>query len=141
MRLLPLLMLPAITFAAPVPKQLEKPTVELTLAAQNPLVLEITIQNHGKEPIELPYRVTPFEHLVVELQGEKGKPYKVEHTGEADEKAEPGTLKVPPGESTTLTLHTCHYLPEVGEPGQQVTFTARLKHDGKTFESKPLTVK
>ena len=140
MRIIALLMLPSLTFAAPVPKQPEKPSVELKLSADNQLVLEITIHNNGKEPLELPYRVTPFEHFVVELRGEKGKQYKIQHTGEKVDKAEPGTLTVPAGKSKTLSLHTCHYLPELGEPEQKVTFTARLKHDGKTIESKPLTV-
>ena len=103
-------------------------------------VLEITIQNNGKEPLELPYRVTPLEHFVVELQGEKGKQYKIQHTGEKDDKAEPGTLTVPAGKSKTLSVHTCHYLPALGEGEQKVTFIARRKHDGKTIKSKPLTV-
>ena len=49
-------------------------------------------------------------------------------------------LTVPAGKSKTLSLHTCHYLPELEEGEQKVTFIARLKHDGKTIESKPLTV-
>jgi len=140
MRLIALLILPSLAFAAPAPKQPEKPGVELKLSADNQLALEITIQNNGKEPLELPYRVTPFEHFVVELQGEKGKPYKIQHTGEKVDKAEPGTLTVPAGKSKILSLHTCHYLPALGEGEQKVTFIARLKHDGKTIESKPLTV-
>jgi hypothetical protein len=112
----------------------------LKLSADNQLALEITIQNNGKEPLELPYRVTPFEHFVVELQGENGKQYKIEHTGEKVDKAQPSTLTVPAGKSKTLSLHTCHYLRELGEGEQKVTFIARLKHAGKTIESKPLTV-
>ena len=110
-------------------------------ADKDALVLEITIQNNGKGPLELPYRVTPFEHFVVEIQGEKGGQYKIQNTGEGVEKPKPGTLTVPAGKSETLSLHTCHFLPEVGKPGEKFTFTVRLKHDGKTFESKPLTVK
>jgi hypothetical protein len=140
MYIIALLMLPSLTFAAPVPKPPEKPAVELKLSANNQLALEITIQNNGPEPLELPYRVTPLEHFVVELHGEQGKHYKIEHTGEKVDKAEPGTLTVPAGKSKTLSLHTCHYLSELGEGEQKVTFIARLKHDGQTIESKPLTV-
>jgi hypothetical protein len=104
------------------------------------VVCLITIENNGKQPLELPYRVTPLEHFVVELHGEQGKPYKIQHSGEKVDKAQPGTLTVPAGKSNTLSLHTCHYLPALGEGEQKVTFIARLKHDGKTIESKPLTV-
>lgn len=140
MRLIVLLILPSLAFAVPAPKQLEKPGIEVTLSAQNQLVLEITIQNNGKEPLELPYRVTPFEYLVVDLDGENGKHYKIQQSDDKVDKAEPGTLTIPAGKSATLSLHTCHFLPRLGDPGQTVTFTARLKHDGKTTESKPLTV-
>jgi len=140
MRLIALLILPSLAFAAPAPKQAEISDVELKLSADNQNALEITIRNNGKEPLELPYRVTPFEHFVVELQGEKGKQYKIQHTGEKVEKAEPGILTVPAGKSKTLSVHTCHFLHELGEGEQKVTFIARLKHDGKTIESKPLTV-
>jgi len=140
MRLIALLILPSLAFAAPAPKQAEISDVELKLSADNQNALEITIRNNGKEPLELPYRVTPFEHFVVELQGEKGKKYKIQHTGEKVEKAEPGILTVPAGKSKTLSVHTCHFLPALGEGEQKVTFIARLKHDGKTIESKPLTV-
>jgi hypothetical protein len=140
MRLIALVILPSLAFAASAQKQPEKPDVELKLSADNQLALEITIQNNGKQPLELPYRVTPLEHFVVELQGEQGKQYKIEHTGEKVDKAQPGTLTVPAGKSKTLSLHTCHFLPELGEGEQKVTFIARLKHDGKTIESKPLTV-
>jgi hypothetical protein len=140
MRLIALVILPSLAFAASAPKQPEKPGVELKLSADNQLALEITIQNNGQEPLELPYRVTPLENFVVELHGEKGKQYKIEHTGEKVDKARPGTLTVPAGKSKTLSLHTCHYLPALGEGEQKVTFIARLKHDGKTIESKPLTV-
>lgn len=141
MRFATLLLLPALALAAPVPKRLAKPAVELSLAADNSDVLEVTIRNNGKEPLELTYRDTPFEHIVVELQGEKGKRYTIQQAGEKGDGADPGTLSVPAGESKTLTLHTCHSLPEVGEPGEQVTFTARMKCDGRTIESAPLTVK
>ncbi len=140
MRLIAMLMLPSLTIAAPVPKQPEKPTLDLKLSAANQLVLEITIQNNGKEPLELPYRATPFEHIVVDLKGEKGKQYKIEFSGENMADATPGTLTISAGKSKTLTVHTCHSLPELGDPGQKITFTARLKHGGKTIESKPLTV-
>ena len=140
MRLIALLILPSLAFAAAAPKQPEKPGVELKLSADNQLALEITIQNNGKEPLELPYRVTPLEHFVVELQGENGKQYNIQHSGEKTDKAEPGTLTVPAGKSKTLSLHTCHFLPALGESAQNVTFIARLKHNGKTIESKPLTV-
>jgi|GEM_PF-6363095 len=145
MRLIALLILPSLAFAAPAPKQAEKPHVELKLSADNQNELEITIQNNGKEPLELPYRVTPFEHFVVELQNEKGKKYKIQHTLQKVDKAEPGTLTVPAGKSKTLSVHTCHYLPALGldeleEGEQKVTFVARLKHGGKTIESKALTV-
>jgi hypothetical protein len=148
MRLIALLILPSLAFAEPVPKQPEKPDVELKLSADvelklssaNRNVVEITIQNNGQEPLELPYRVTPFEHFVVELQGENGKQYKIEHTEKKVDKAEPGTLTVPAGKSKTLSVHACHFYPALGELEQKVTFIARLKHDGKTIESKPLTV-
>ena len=140
MRLIALMILPSLAFAAPAPEQPEKPCVELKLSADNQNELEITIQNNGTEPLELPYRVTPFEHFVVELRGEKGKQYKIQHTGEKVDQAEPGTLTVPAGRSRTLSVHTCHFLHELGEGEQKVTFIARLKHDGKTIESKPLTV-
>jgi hypothetical protein len=77
MHLLALLILPSLAFAAPAPKQPEKPGVELKLSAANQNALEITIQNNGKEPLELPYRVTPFEHFVVELNGENGKQFMI----------------------------------------------------------------
>ena len=140
MRLIALLILSSLAFAAPAPMQPEKPGVELKLSANNQSALEITIQNNGKEPLELPYRVTRFEHFVVELHGEKGKQYKIQQTGEEVDEAEPGTLTVPAGKSKTLSVHTCHYLPALGEGEQKITFIARLKHDGKTIESKPLTV-
>ena len=140
MRLIALLMLPSLAFAAPVPKQTGKPHVELKLAAENQLVLEITIRNNGGEPLELPYHATPFEHFVVGLQAENGKQYKIQHTADGADKAEPGTLTVAAGESKTLSLHTCHYLPEVEGAGKKITFTARLKHGGETIESEPLTV-
>ncbi len=150
MHLIALLILPSLVCAAPAPEQAEIPgvevvEVELKLSADNLNELAITIQNNGKEPLELPYRVTPFEHFVVELQGEKGKQYKIQHTGEKVDKVAPGILTVPAGKSKTLSLHTCHFLPALGlseleEEEQKVTFIARLKHDGKTIESKPLTV-
>ena len=141
MRLIALLMLPSLIFAAPVPKQTEKPDVELKLSAKNQLVLEMTIQNNGKEPLELPYRFTAFEQIDVELLGEKGKKYTIRNLAEDDEKETPGTLTIPAGESKTLTLDTCHSLPEIGEPRQKITFTARLKYHGNTIESEPLIVK
>ena len=64
MRLIALLMFPSLAFAAPVPKQFDKPEVELKLSAKNQLVLEITVHNHGKEPLELPYRFTPLDDLL-----------------------------------------------------------------------------
>lgn len=140
MRLIALLLFPSLALAASAPKQSEKPGVELKLSADNQNGLEITIQNNGKEPLELPYRVTPFEHFVVELQGENGNQYKIQHTEKKVDKAEPGTLTVPAGKSKTLSVHTCHFLPALGESAQNVTFIARLKHNGKTIESKPLTV-
>jgi hypothetical protein len=141
MRLIALLMLPSLAFAAPVPKKFEKPDVELTLSAQNQLELEITIHNNGKAPLELSYRFSPFDQIDVELLGEKGKKHTIRHHADNDEKETPGTLTILAGESKTLTIHTCHSLPELGEPGQKVTFTARLKYDGKTTVSEPLTVK
>lgn len=140
MYLIALLILPALAFAAPAPEQPEKPGVELKLSADNQNALEITVENHGQQPLELPYRVTPLEHFVVELQGENGKQYKIQHSGEKVAQAQPGTLTVPAGKSTTLSLHTCHYLPALGESAQKVTFIARLKRDGKTISSQPLTV-
>jgi hypothetical protein len=142
--ILPALFLPSLAFAAP-PSQADKPAVELKLSASNQNELTITIQNHGQQPLELPYRVTPLEHFVVELQGEQGKQYKIEHRGKQAGQAKPGTLTIPAGKSKTLSIHTCHYLPALGEGEQKVTFIARLKHarlkhNGKSIESKPLTV-
>lgn len=113
----------------------------MKLEAENQLVLEITVQNNGMESLELSYRDSPFEHIAIDLQGEKGNKYTIQYVSESAAKATPGTLTVPAGESVALSLHTCHYLPEVGKPGQKITFTARLKHGGKTVESIPLTVK
>jgi hypothetical protein len=141
MRAIAFLLLPSLAFAAPVPKQSQKPNVELTLTATNALVLEVTIQNNGSEPLEWSYGETPFEQIVVELQGEKGRGYTVQQANERLGRAERRTLTVPAGKCETLALHTCHYLSEVGEPGEKVTFTARMRYDGKTIESKPLTVK
>lgn len=53
MLLIALLILPSLAFAAPVPEKPEKSDVELKLFAPNRNVLEITIQNNGKEPLEL----------------------------------------------------------------------------------------
>jgi hypothetical protein len=139
MRLIALLMLPALVFAAPVPKQ-PAPVIELKLGAETTDVLEITIQNNGKEPFELSYRGTPFEHISIDLLGEKGKKHTIQCVSDKDAEATPSTLTVPAGESKTLSLHTCHSMPTVDESGQKITFTARLKHGGKTTESKPLTV-
>ena len=126
--------------AAPVPKALAHPTVEVTLAANTPSVLEVTVRNTGKEPLELPYRVMPLEHFTITLRGEKGKLYTIPAFGENAKDAKPGTLTIPAGKSETLSVHTCHFLPEIGEPGQKVTFTARLKLGDKVNEAKPLTV-
>jgi len=125
--------------AAPVPKRAEKPAAELKLSA-DPLVLEITIQNNGKEPLELPYRVMPLEHFTIELRGANGKSYTIPRLGENVTDAKPGILTIPPGESETLSLHICHYMPQVGKPGEKFTVAARLKHGDKVYESKPLTV-
>ena len=60
MRLIALLLLPSLAFAEPAPNQQpEKPEVELNdvelkLSAINQNSLEITIQNNGQEPLELP---------------------------------------------------------------------------------------
>jgi hypothetical protein len=148
MHLIALLILPALACAEPAGTQSEKPDlglklatdVELKLSAGSLNSLEITIENHGQEPLVLPYRVSPLEHFVVELRGEQGKQYKIEHTGQNPNKAEPGTLTVPAGKSKIVSVHTCHYLHTLGDGDQKVTFLARLKHDGKTIESKPLTV-
>jgi hypothetical protein len=140
MRLIALLILPSLAFAAPAPTQAAKPGVELKLSADNQDVLEITIQNNRMVPLKLPYRVTPLEHFVVELQGDNGKQHKIERTSEQVDEEEPGTLTVPAGKSTTLSVHTCHYLPALGEGAQKVTFIARLKLDGEMIESKALTV-
>ena len=140
MRLIALLLLPSLAFAEPAPKQPEKSDVELKLSADNRNAVEITIQNNGKKPLELPYRVTPLEHFVVEMRGENGKQCKIEHTGEKVDKTQPGTLTVPAGECKTLSVHACHFYPALGELEQKVTFIARLKHDGKSIESKPLTL-
>jgi hypothetical protein len=142
MRAVALLLLTGLfAVAAPVPKQIEKPGVEVKLWADNQLVLNVTIQNHGKKPLELPYRVSPLELVTVTLQGEMGKTYTTPPFDEDDNIAGgSGTLTIPAGESKTLSVHTCHFLPELGEPGQKVTFTARLKHGAKVFDAKPLLV-
>ena len=55
MRLLALLLFPSLTFAAPVPKSLIKESaIELILSADNASVLEITVRNNGRDPLELP---------------------------------------------------------------------------------------
>jgi hypothetical protein len=63
MRLIALLILLSLAFAAPTPRQADKPDVELPkldvelkLSADNQNALEITIQNNGQEPLELPYQ-------------------------------------------------------------------------------------
>jgi hypothetical protein len=89
MRFLALLMLPSGTFPAPVPKQTEKPGVELKLSAGNQDVLDITIQNNDKEPLELSNRVTALEHLVVDLLGENGKQSKIQNLGQNNDKPTP----------------------------------------------------
>src|SRR5262245_41547551 len=75
MRLLTLLLLPSLTFAAPVPKSLKAPAIELALSAESASVLEVTVRNNGRDPLELPYRVTPLEQLDIDLCGEKGERY------------------------------------------------------------------
>lgn len=140
MRVVMLLLLASVAVAAPGLKPMAKPSVELTLAAKSQSVLEITIHNHGKEPLELPYQSTWAEHLEVSLVGEQGMSYTILHAPDPNRKATPGTLTIPAGQSHTLEMHTCHYLLEVGEPGQKITFTARLKQTGKAIESKPLRV-
>ena len=145
MHLIALLLLQSLALAEPASKQpenlvVESNEVELKLSSADRNVVEITIQNNGQQPLELPYRVTPFEHLVVELQGENGKQHKIEQTERKTDKAEPGTLTIPPGKSKTLSLHACHFYPALGELDQKVTFIARLKHAGKSIESKPLII-
>ena len=111
------------------------------MSAKTPSVLTITIHNNGKEPLALPYRVTPLELVTIGLRGEKGKKYTTPpFEDDADIAGGAGTLTIPAGKSETLTVHTCHYLPELGEPGQKVTFSARLKIGQKVYEAKPLTV-
>jgi hypothetical protein len=134
-------MLPALALAAPVPKGPEKSDVELTLSAKNQLVLKITIQNNGKQPLELPFQETPFEHIVVDLHNESGNTHRIGSTrDDADKKSTPGKQIIPAGQSLTLSLHTCHSLPELGDRREKVTFTARLKLGSKTIISQPLTV-
>ena len=140
MRPLALLLFTPFLFAAPVPKRLAKPAVEVTLAAETTSALEITVHNHGKEPLELPYRGTPLRLFVVELRGETGWRCEIRDGGAETEVAPRGTWTIPAGEFKTLTVHTCHWLPDVGKPGE-VTFTARLESAGKVVESAPLMVK
>ncbi len=128
-----------LAVAAPVPKPPAKPSVEVKLSADSPLVLNITIRNDGKELLELPFRVTPLELVTVVLQGEKGKKYTIPPFDE-DIDGRAGTLTIAAGESKTFSVHTCHYLPKVGESGQKITFSARLKHGDKVYEAKSLTV-
>lgn len=141
MRLIALLFLPALAFAAPVPKHAAVSDIELELSAKSQMQLEVTIRNNGKEALELVYDDSPFERITVELEGEKGKRFKIVTTSEDIGKGKRDTLSIPAGKSKTLTMDTCHYLHEIGETGQKITFTAKWKHDGKTIESKPLTVK
>jgi hypothetical protein len=136
-----LLLLPLLTFAAPVSNPPAKPNLEVILSASNQLELEITIQNNSKDTLEIPYRVAPFEHFVVKLSGDQGKEYEINGTPEATDRGTPGTITILPGQSKTITIHTCHYLPELGEPRQVVTFVARMKHGNQVITSKPLTVK
>ncbi|VTR94342.1 unnamed protein product [Gemmata massiliana] len=132
------LTLPSFTFAAPVPKQAASTGVQVTLAAETSAVLEITIKNTGKEPLEIHYKMAPLEHFVIDLRSESGKESRAQDLGDTD--GTPGKLSIPAGKSETFSLHTCHYLPLGAEAGEKITFTARLKYDGKVSESKPLTV-
>jgi hypothetical protein len=141
MRFLALLLLPSMLLAFPAPKPAEKPTIEVILSARNQLECEITIRNHGKEPYEIAYLYTPFERLVIELRGQTGKIYLLKHDEDDPTKVTPGTFTIPSGGSKSISVHTCHSLPEVCEPGEAVTFTARFKYDGKSYESKSVTVK
>lgn len=148
MHLIALLILPALVGAEPVPNLSEKPAVEshdvldhveLKLSSAHSTTVEITIQNKGQEPLEVPYRVTPLELFVVEMKGENGKQCQIEH-GKRTGPAEPGILTIPAGKSKTLSVHACHYYPALGDLDQKVTFIARLKYAGQTLESKPLTL-
>ncbi len=144
MRLLALLLIPSLAFAAPVPKSLKshkQPALELILSADSSNVLEVTVRNNGRDPLELPFRGTPLDQLEIDLRGEKGEHYTIKIRGEKDAEGVPGSVMILAGKSETLSVHTCHSLPEVGGAGQTIIFTARLKHDGKVIESKPLNVK
>lgn len=130
----------ALMWAASVPTHADQSDIEIALSAEHALVLNVTIHNRQQDALILSYQVTPFEHFVIDLLGEKGNRYSIEHpAGNVDQSA-PSTFVVPPGQSKTLSLETCHYLPEVGAPDDAVTFTARFTHNGKSVKSKPLTV-
>lgn len=141
MRPVALLLLAPFVAAAPVPKPPAKSDVELTLSAETTDVLHVTIRNTGPAAVELPYRVTPLEHVTVTLTGDQGKSYTLPAFGRTDGDAAPGTLTIPAGESRTFPVHTCHVLTEVGEPGQTITFPARLKAGKRVVDAKPLTVR
>lgn len=141
MTILALLILPTCSFAAPVPVRPQQPGVEVVLSAASPRVLVITIRNNGKQALELPYFDSPLERFVIDIRGEKGGRAQVTRTEEDRPlRVKPQILTIPAGKSETLTVHTCHSLPEAGRPGETFTFTATLDHNGKTVRSRPLTV-
>jgi len=139
MRFAALLLLPGLAFAAPLPK-MEPPSVEIKLSAKSPSVLEITIHNNGKESLDMTYRNSPLDHFTLDLHGDSGSKYTATFAADKEDWGKPGTLTIEAGKSHTLSVHTCHYLSKLGEPGQKITFKARLKLEKRTYTSEPLTV-
>ena len=138
MRFTALLLIPSLALAAPLPKN-EVPSVEVKLAAKSSSVLNITVHNNGREPLKLPYHSTPLEHIAIDMRGDSGTQYTLRFPVDDEDKGRSETLTIEPGKSKTFTVHTCHSMPELGNP-QKVTFKSSLKIEKRTYTSEPLTV-
>jgi len=138
--LLAVLFLCPLAIAAPVPKETAKPNVEVKLEGDT-FILKVKILNNGQEAFELPYKVTPWEHIRMDLHGAKGKHVKYHTFGEDIKNAKPGKLTIPAGGTEVLTFHICHSVPDVSPNGEPFTVFVKLRCGDKTVESKLLVLR
>lgn len=138
MRIVALLFLSPVCFAAPIPKAPSIPGIAVTVAGDTS-VMTVTVRNDTSEALELPYQASPWEAFTVVFRGDNGKTYTFQSDGKGDRDATPGTLKIPAGKSEALTLHVCHFMPLLENP-ENVTATVQLKVGNKTAEAKPFAL-